>query len=777
MDPDASIILVGVRGAGKRTLGLIAATALNWRYITEDLYFEKTTGKTRAAYIETYGSPSFYKKNVEVIRSMLLTHRDRCVIECGWGSLSSEIHELLQNLCATHPVIHITRSLKQIQSLLQLDKFQTSLFRRADEYHRECSIYEFYNIHDWTDQDTSGEVRQSTLFSAFRLKDAKAQFCSFLDRVRKDGSTALSSQINRPLSAIPLVERRFTHMVPILLSDLVTRSPPLGEMEFIEDAVELKIDAFSRHAGQRVSEKVAALRRHFGVPIMYGVAVPKEKGTSTTGECYTDAQVLSHGLRLAVDFLVVDISCLTADIQNVLSKRRSTRVMGHCEIPWDDYSPVQKGINMYRKAAALGCDIARIVYVNGTEPTGREMLDQCLTALRDSVSSFASHRPALITYGAGFSGCEAGQISNEILTPVYHPELSDRESGPHRHLTTKEAMKIRFQQRQLDPLRIYLIGNVSLRVAPAMFKAALDAAGLAFEYVAQDTIDGDGLKELAKDDRFGGASITYGFKTIVSPYVDLRSEHAMAIGAVNTLLPLRTSANVDAPSGQGLLVDRGRAGPIHGWYGDNTDWIGMTVCIQRNLSPRNAIQPAKTAGLVLGGGGMARAAIYTMLRLGVKNVLVFNPTAEDPNLLPQHFNAWLQSHGRDNQMVSALLDTQEPWPSNTEQPIVIISCPAVITANAAIAPNAEVPLQWLQSKTGGVVLEMAYKPLITPLLQQVQDLRTRSGRPWVTVNGLEMLTEQGSVQFELLTGRRAPRQTMRMEARKAYGEEELDKNI
>lgn len=66
---------------------------------------------------------------------------------------------------------------------------------------------------------------------------------------------------------------------------------------------------------------------------------------------------------------------------------------------------------------------------------------------------------------------------------------------------------------------------------------------------------------------------------------------------------------------------------------------------------------------------------------------------------------------------------------------------------------------------------MAYKPLNTPLLKQIEQLR-ESGRPWVPVNGLEILPEQGIAQFQLMTGRTAPRHLMRAEVLKNYVGEE-----
>lgn len=58
-------------------------------------------------------------------------------------------------------------------------------------------------------------------------------------------------------------------------------------------------------------------------------------------------------------------------------------------------------------------------------------------------------------------------------------------------------------------------------------------------------------------------------------------------------------------------------------------------------------------------------------------------------------------------------------------------------------------------------MQMAYKPRDTPLLQQIRRLRQQTGVAWVTVDFLEVLPEQGIAQFELMTGRKAPREVMR----------------
>jgi len=68
----------------------------------------------------------------------------------------------------------------------------------------------------------------------------------------------------------------------------------------------------------------------------------------------------------------------------------------------------------------------------------------------------------------------------------------------------------------------------------------------------------------------------------------------------------------------------------------------------------------------------------------------------------------------------------------------------------------------------GVLGDMAYQPNDTPLIALAKAAGKKS---WAIVNGLEVLLEQGYVQFELWTERRCPREAVaRRVHRKFYAE-------
>ena len=158
---------------------------------------------------------------------------------------------------------------------------------------------------------------------------------------------------------------------------------------------------------------------------------------------------------------------------------------------------------------------------------------------------------------------------------------------------------------------------------------------------------------------------------------------------------------------------------------------------------------------------MARAAAYALLQMGCRNIFIYNRTVSNAELVAAHFVAWAEEQNYATPASIQVLKTcEEAWPEGYAQPTIIVSC---VTHERL--PGEEhvaeftVPEAWLGSESGGAAVEQAYY-INTPFIQQIKNLQSTAGKPWVIVDGLEVLHAQAIVQFEMMTGRKAPRAVM-----------------
>ncbi|KAJ6460882.1 hypothetical protein C8R45DRAFT_799643, partial [Mycena sanguinolenta] len=272
-----------------------------------------------------------------------------------------------------------------------------------------------------------------------------------------------------------------------------------------------------------------------------------------------------------------------------------------------------------------------------------------------------------------------------------------------------------------------LFGNpIAYSMSPTLHNTGFEVLGLPYFYELQETTEvGQEIKATITAPGFGGASVTIPFKLDVIPLLDKLSPAAEAIGAVNPIIPKRTDGR----------------NPI--FYGDNTDWLGIRACIQSRVEAGSI-----HAALVIGAGGTARAAIYALQSLGAGKIYIYNRTRSSAQKLA---DAFPRAH-------IELLDSLNEWPSGIVPPNVVISTtPASATATSespdalALSPNL-----FLYKDGPAVVLDTAYRPAVAPLLA----LAKNAGDNWESVRGLDVLLEQGYVQFELWTGRACPKRVV-----------------
>ena len=770
--PDASIVLIGIRGCGKRSLGFIAAATLGRKFVTEDHYFSTVTGMSRQDYLKIHGSQDFHKQDVAVAKRMLEDNMTNCVIECGLGSLTSNVQEYLKQYAFTHPVIHLTRDMESIRKMLKLSDRSVRTLEQADATHRRCSNFEYYNLEDDSLEDSvenGTSDRQAPTYS-FKLKKAKVDFSIFVrsvTRQRVDNAVVAS-----PFSLLefPVDLRLYTHALLLRFSELIKSRFDFGPLEAAGDVIELCVDTWDSSSKSKLSSVTADIRRQLGVPVMISV----DRNRSDLKD-EVELFILDYALRLGVEYMCVNLDLDDQQIERLLRAKGNTRVIGHC---LDQDSPEWQDdvwMSRYARAEKLNCDVVRFLR-SAKAHEDNESLSGFLSLIRTR-----STGPRIIAYNLGFLG-RTSQVYSHTFTAVTHSSIQQcptrfaaTDASPQ--VTAKALVQSLFASFALDPLHFYILGgSVSFSLSPPMHNAAYQALGLDHTYRTKDITSMEDIDSFVGDPSFGGASIVQPYKVEMVSRLASKSRHAQAIGAVNTLIPLRKAADGSVYPLHEQARQRNRVGQIAGWYGDNTDWIGILTCIDRNLSPRNAIR-STSSGLVIGAGGMARAAVYAMLKLGCRNIFLHNRTKSHAESVAAHLNQSAVSTTDEKSLktsVRVLPSLKEPWPDHLDSPTIIISCVPHQTRDGKLAANFEMPTQWLHSATGGIVMEMCYRPMNTPLVRQIKQVRETIKTPWVLVDALETLPEQAIAQFELMTGRKAPRGVMKQAIQEAFRERNRD---
>ncbi|KAK3900052.1 hypothetical protein C8A05DRAFT_36309 [Staphylotrichum tortipilum] len=795
-DPHASIVLVGCRGAGKRTLGFMGALHLRRRLVTEDHYFEKLTGLSRAQYIARHGREHFARQNIDVFKRMLDTNRTGCIIECGMSSFSAEAQDALREYATTNPVVYVHREKEQIQRLM--DAADAKQLLEADRTHRTCSNFEYYNLYDpstTADSPSRSPSGESTPLHSrqpgpSKLLTVQENFARFLDIITGRGATKAWLESPLSVAAIPPEFRSYSYALRLRLSYLMDMDLEWEDFEARGDCVELIIDHWPADFSNVIARQVALIRRKAGVPIIYHVeADPRGERRRTAAEKNAmDAELLELGLRLGVDYISVDLQRDDALVNRVLQHRGRSKVignywyMGFGALAWQDDQQVEN----YRRAQELGCDIVRMVrFCTNDSPV--EYLEEFKTRLNQAIPD---PKPPLVAYDFSVLGVRT-PLQTRILAPVKHPDMENERDHLATVSTYAHSFKLLFHQFLLDPLQYYVLGsNVSYSLSPAMHSAAYDHASMPHTFQAVPCSTLDNLNQICSSDSFGGACLTAPFKVAIMPHLKVKSHHATAIGAVNVLLPLRgqTSAILDHAN------SRNRAGPARDFFGDNTDWSSILTCLRRAISPRNHVQPSRTTALVIGAGGMARAAIYALYQLGCRNIFIYNRTVANAEAVAKHFNEWAATQAAaaaasgsgsprmngvatpppGREMCRVLASLSDPWPQGSQLPTMVISCVPATSVDGNPPADFVMPLDWLRSPTGGVVVELAYEPLHTPLVNQMRAIRDNMCPSWVVVDGLEVVAEMAIEAFELMTGRMAPKRLMKEVCRKTWeGQQQL----
>ncbi|KAK7062558.1 hypothetical protein VNI00_000046 [Paramarasmius palmivorus] len=716
----ASIVLIGMRGSGKTFVGELAATSLSWKCIDADAYFEHKLQIGVRQFVHEKGWPAFRDMETNILKELLTDNSTGHVISLGGGIVETPAaRELLKEYAKNKgPVVHIVRNIEEVVQYLGVEGARPAygepideVFKRRDPWFRECCSHRFVNhVEAFADDKIDPTVNK---------RDVRHEVDRFFGHI-----TRLSPNLAPNLSS-----GSRSYFLSLTYPDL---TPALAQMEELSvgvDALELRVDLLrsprdteldGRHIpdSSYVADQVAALRRVSPLPIVFTVRTVSQGGAFPDNASSQAFELLKLALILGVEYIDVEVSLPQKTIKELIARKGASQIIAS----WHDWSGDMKwdGAEVQAKydlADSVG-DIVKIVgKANGIQDNFE--LQRFVTKM--------SRRPNAKPFLAINMGTE-GQMSrilNRTLTPVTHPLLPNR-AAPGQ-LSFAEIQQALYLLGQQPSKKFYLFGNpIQHSLSPTLHNTGFRLLGLPFEYGLFQTDDvGKEIKEIISAPDFGGASVTIPFKVDILSVLDELSPAAKSMGAVNTIVAKT------APDGSRIL------------YGDNTDWLGIKGSITARIAPGSI-----HAALIIGSGGTARAAIYALHSLGAKRIYLFNRTREKAVALQKEFTeASIQ-----------VIDKLGQWPGDISPANVIISAVPATDTSIEPQPNSlHLPASLFAYREGpGVVIDMAYKPVETPLLK----LAVTTASNWATAQGVEVLLQQGYHQFEAWTGRRAPKATI-----------------
>ncbi|KAG0343701.1 3-dehydroquinate dehydratase (3-dehydroquinase) [Podila humilis] len=708
---DATIVVIGMRGAGKTSMGRYAARTLRRPFEDVDQYFENTLSTTIPEFIKEHGWPAFREQEAKMLTELLAKYPTSHVISCGGGIVetASSREAFKEYISQGGIVVHLVRNINEIEAYLNKDttrpmygESMRDVWARRENWYRECCNYEFVVA----GQQLKGVEAEDAAEWAL----VESNFERFLRVITR------SSRSKRPSSRAQIVAKP-TFFLSLTFPDVSPALPHLSKLTLGSDLIELRVDLLksSGTSGasfrEHVAQQVSLLRRHSDLPILYTVRSVSQGGQWPDQDVDGMVSLLQDGLEWGVEYLDVEIGLPRSHIDAVLANKGNTLIVAS----WHDCKGAVRWNSdameaQYKLAQSLSPDVIKLI---GTA-----------TSMKDNFecSDFVAKHTAkpedlpLIAMNMGAQG-QLSRVLNNYLTPVTH-RLLPVKAAPGQ-LDARDILATRHSLGLLPAKQFYLFGTpIQQSLSPLMHNTSFSSLGLPYHYGLHETeaVD-ESVVALMRAKNFGGASVTIPHKLDIMSKLDEITDEAKAIGAVNTVVPIEQGEGKES-----VLV------------GDNTDWLGIYHQVERHLTTTSVIQPQQMKGLVIGAGGTSRAALYALHRLGVEDISVFNRTMVKAQAVADSFKGLFE--------VKVLSSNALLKGTSSGFDLVVSTVPGTIETVSMFDESI------FGAGKKGVAVELAYTPRFTRFLKLAQ----QAG--WATVEGGQVLIEQGGWQALKWVGRR-----------------------
>ncbi|KAH8597857.1 hypothetical protein B0O99DRAFT_616986 [Bisporella sp. PMI_857] len=270
----------------------------------------------------------------------------------------------------------------------------------------------------------------------------------------------------------------------------------------------------------------------------------------------------------------------------------------------------------------------------------------------------------------------------------------------------------------------YLFGHpIAHSLSPLFHQTIYDTLGLKWAQLPLDSVNMPNFLRLTKEPKFYGSSVTMPHKIAIIPHVDKMTQEAREIGACNTVY-------IRNEDGKRIM------------WGTNTDCVGIREAFYQNLLPSQTPETYRgKPGMVIGGGGACRSAVYALKRyMGCSPIYVVNRDVKEVEAVLES----CKGAGYGDDLIHVRTADQA---SSLASPAAIVACipnfppktPEEIEARKIIET-------FLQKPEKGAILEMCYHP--TPFTE-IAAISEKEG--WQVILGTEAMIYQGLEQSSLWT--------------------------
>ncbi len=766
---DKSIVLIGMRGAGKTTLGKIAAAELNWPIIDLDDALETSEGMKCAEIVAAHGWDGFRTKELAIFKEILRANPLRCVISCGGGIVESQ--GARDALSKYSPVISIQRTFEDIVAYLDSQAAPSPLlataagsasenepegtdrrpkygepienvWNRRKVWYDACSSHDFYIL--------PGESNWN------RLNDDFSRFIRFIQE--QPTPSVLYPNYFATEIAGDSFNTIFSSQQPIHHSTQQQRSNS-SEKSLYPDAFLFRADCIENTKRDEIARCFAAIRQQSPLPII--ASVRDLVGDSKVQDRAVD--ILMSCLRNNCEYVEIPSSWSREAKLKIINSLGNTRVI----FTMTSYSALDDIVfadkllldtelyllNKSKSTKTVTCGIS--LFISDDAAGGIKIIkgrsqSNLIGRARNASNYLEQRNIADLTSISVLCICQGsgpGSHAYNTLTGLtFVGSANIEEIGEDGSGAISSALQVASALGIEGEEHYYLFGSpIQMSPSPTLHNTGFQALGLKKRYQICDSPTISKMEAVLRSASFAGASVTIPHKENVMQFMNELSPAAKEIGAVNTVVKL---AN-------GKL------------FGDNTDWIGIRKLLEKRLglassdddddindnedefadeyaddgeevdgsSGKNkherslsGKEPGKKAkgsnndliALVIGAGGTSLAACYCIKQLGMRLVV------------------WNRSHNKAEAVANkfggvAIAELDES----------ILPRVDVIIGTIPASSKYTAPEYLLKSKP--LVFDVAYRPRRTALLQQAEDAGCD------TIEGIEMLIEQGLQQFKIWT--------------------------